>query len=127
MLSKSVTDLIISYQENIQEIKSLLGALAHEKRLQILLSLLTGDKSFSELKEGVNLEKTAMANHLSQMISVQLISKPAYNTYSLHSDGERFLRVIEEFLQHSDLKIRRDKEKLETRQFSNQFAGQFFG
>ncbi len=122
-----IADLLSNYENQFEEIKSVLGALSHDKRLQIMLSLLTGEKSFRELKKEIKLEKTALASHLTQMISVQLILKPAYNTYSLHADGERFLRVIEQAFRQSDLRIKKDKEKMETRQFSEKFAGQFFG
>ncbi len=122
-----IPDLLASYEHNFEEIKSILNALSHEKRLQILLSLLTGDKSFRELKKETNLEKTALAHHLNQMIAIQLIFKPAYNTYSLHIDGERFLRVFEEAFQQTDLKLTKDKERMETRQFSIKFAKYFFG
>ena len=120
-------DLLLSFENQFQEIKAVLVALSHEKRLQILLSLLTGDKSFHELKKEVKLKKTALASHLTQMISVQLISKPAYNTYSLHTDGDRFLRVIEGAFRQSNFKVKKDKERLETRQFSKKFASEFFG
>ncbi len=122
-----ITDLLLSYERNFEGIKSILNALSHEKRLQILLSLLTGDKSFRELKKETNLEKTALAHHLNQMIAIQLIQKPAYNTYSLHIDGERFLRIIERAFQHTNLKLTKDKEQMETRQFSAKFADNFFG
>jgi DNA-binding HxlR family transcriptional regulator len=127
MSEKAIPDLLQSLETHSEQINSILGVLSHEKRLQILLSLLTGDKSFRELKKETKLKKTALANHLNRLISVQLISKPAYNTYRLHLDGERYLRIFENAYQQSSYKIKIDKEKIETRQFSEGFVTTFFG
>jgi DNA-binding HxlR family transcriptional regulator len=127
MSNKSRSDLLLSLENHVIELNSVLGALSHQKRLQILLSLLPGDKSFRDLKNEIKLEKTALANHLNRLIAVQIISKPAYNTYHLSSDGERYLRLIESAYQQSSYKIKKDKEKVETRQFSRDFIDSFFG
>jgi DNA-binding HxlR family transcriptional regulator len=126
MSNKTIPDLLQSYETHSEELNQILSALSHEKRLQIMLDLLTGDKSFRELKKGTNLEKTALANHLNRLLSVQIITKPAYNTYRLNSDGERYLRIIELAYQQSSHKIKKDKERIEMRQFSKSFVTNFF-
>ena len=100
--------------------------MANEKRLQIMLSLLASNKSFRDLKKETILEKTALANHLNKLILIKLVYKPAYNTYAITSDGERFLRVLEENYQESEMKIIQDKAKRETREFSDGFIKTFF-
>ena len=88
-MEKTLNDLLLSYQQNFPQLLKIIEALAHEKRLQILMSLLTGNKSFSDLKKSTQLEKTALASHLKKLLQVRLINKPAYNTYAI-TDGKLF-------------------------------------
>ena len=122
MSDKTIPDLLQSYETHLEELNLILSALSHGKRLQIMLSLLAGNKSFRELKKETKLEKTALSNHLNRLLSVHIISKPAYNTYRLHSDGERYLRMVEHTYQLSSYKIKKDKERIEVRQFSEPFV-----
>ena len=122
----SIHELILSYDLHFEGFLAIIEALAHEKRLLILLSLLAGDKSFRELKEGTGLKKTALANHLTRLLSVQLISKPAYNTYHIQPDGEHYLQILEDAYQQSELRVKREQEKREVREFSSEFSKLFF-
>ena len=49
MAEKSIEDIFLGYEGDF-ELKEILESLAREKRLQILLSLPTGNKSFRDLK-----------------------------------------------------------------------------
>jgi DNA-binding HxlR family transcriptional regulator len=74
-----------------EDIAELLKASAHSKRLIILASLLNGSKSFLELKNLTALSKTALANHLTQMVHAGMITRIHRGSYSLSTDGELLL------------------------------------
>lgn len=124
---KTIINLINSYEELFSDILDVFKAFSNDKRLTILINLLTGEKSFYELKEETQLKKTALSNHLVKLIKANLIIKPEFNKYQITSDGELFLRVIESTYQKSDIKEKKKIDELQKRHFSDQFVKSFFG
>jgi DNA-binding HxlR family transcriptional regulator len=74
-----------------EDLAELLKASAHSKRLIILASLLDGRKSFPELAKATALSKTALANHLTQMVDVSIINRIHRGSYELSVDGKLLL------------------------------------
>jgi DNA-binding transcriptional ArsR family regulator len=73
------------------KIVDLLKAAAHPARIKMLALLLKGKHSFSQLKSHTSLSKTALANHLTQLIELQLIQRIGRGTYQLTNDGKDLL------------------------------------
>jgi predicted transcriptional regulator len=124
---KTIYELINTFEASFDNILTVLKAISNNKRLIILLSLLTGEKSFSVLKEETKLQKTALSNHLTQLIDALLILRPDYNKYQLTSDGELFLRAIEVAFNKSEIREKIQTEELQRRRFSEMFVKSFFG
>ena len=83
-----------SFDQVSQDLFPILKALGNIKRFSILIALLDGPCSFQKLLSQTHLQKTAMANHLNQLVKVNLIQKPDYGYYDLTMDGLEYLRVI---------------------------------
>ena len=125
--TKSVTELMNVFEVSFKDILVILKAISNEKRFIILIALLSGEKTFSDLKIETKLKKTALSNHLLKLITAELILKPDHNKYRLTSDGELFIRALEAAYDKSDKKEKKDIEELQKRQFSDIFIESFFG
>ena len=124
---RSINELINAFELSFDSIIKILKAISNDKRLTILISLLTGQKSFTDLKRETDLQKTALSNHLTQLIKALLIFRPDYNKYQLTSDGELFLRAVEAAFKNSEIREKIQTEGLQRRQFSETFVNSFFG
>ena len=98
---------------NSEDIAKLIKSSAHSKRLLILASLLDGRKSFPELKEATGLEKTALANHLTQMTDSFIIVRKDRGSYEITEDGREFLFNIATVYHQSELYQTSQRELLE--------------
>jgi predicted transcriptional regulator len=126
MSNKSIYELINVFEVSLDDILVILKAISNEKRLLILIALLTGEKSFTELKTETQLKKTALSNHLTKLITAGLILRPDHNEYQLTSDGALFVRAVESAYTKSEIKEKRTTEALQKRQFSEPFIRSFF-
>ncbi|MFX0050027.1 MAG: winged helix-turn-helix domain-containing protein [Candidatus Hermodarchaeota archaeon] len=124
---KTVSELTNGLNVSFKDMLVVLKAISNEKRFAILITLLTGDKTFNDLKKETNLKKTALSNHLSKLIAAELILKPDHNRYRLTSDGELFIRSLESIYSKSDIKEKKRIESLQRGHFSDKFIESFFG
>jgi len=124
---KSIIELVSSLENSFQEILSIIKAIGNNKRLKILLTLLTGEKTFENLKKETKLQKTALANHLIKLMKILLIEKPDYGKYKITSDGELFIRAMENAYKYSDIRESKGMEVIQRGQFSKDFVDSFFG
>jgi hypothetical protein len=122
LLSALKYGLLDDYMDFIPFIKSI----ANEKRMEIIILLLDGSKSFQYLLTNTNLQKTALSNHLTQLIDIKVISKPTFGSYQLQPDGINFLRNFYNFWKNSGVYQAKRLQKEETRQFSTNFLSDFF-
>ena len=83
-----------SFDQVSQDLFPILKALGNIRRFSILIVLLDGPCSFQKLLSHTHLQKTAMSNHLIQLVQVNLIQKPDYGFYDLTTDGLEYLRAI---------------------------------
>jgi DNA-binding transcriptional ArsR family regulator len=108
------------------EMLPILKALAHRKRLQILLVLLDGIKSFHQLLAELDIQKTALSNHLAQLIKTKLIEKPHYGRYEISIDGRDYVRdLLQTWKQSYSSKIQELSLK-QGKQMSEEFLNSFF-
>lgn len=78
----------------IIKVSRIFRALAYPKRLEILMTLSTEDfLTFSQLLNIIDLGKTALANHLSELEKLNLVSKPKRGVYAITKKGLRFLNL----------------------------------
>lgn len=126
MITENIYDsLIDSLSESSSEIVSILKTLGNQWRFQILLQLLTGAKSFGSIVKAVNREKTAVANHLSHLIKVDLIKKGDYGIYGISEDGIEFMKAIDSAFQKSPTRQMKKFQDLQSRKISNSFLNRF--
>lgn len=126
MITENIYDLLIeSLNESFLEIVSLLKSLGNKNRFQILLYLLEGSKSFGNLVEDVDLKKTAVSNHLSQLIAANLIEKGDHGIYRISGDGIEFMKAIDYAFQRSPTRQLKKFKVLQSRKISNSFLNRF--
>ncbi|MGD8565893.1 MAG: effector binding domain-containing protein [Candidatus Bathyarchaeota archaeon] len=80
--------------ESGEDITLILGAIANKRRLQILMSLFKGPKTFSELQKKSNLGKTALSHHLRTLLKSGVLNHIGKGHYALSIDGSEFLKTI---------------------------------
>jgi len=96
-------------------IAELLRSAAHPARIQILTLLLHGECEFSRLMEHTELSKTALANHLNQLMEKRLVQKVARGEYSLTVDGRELLNAVATMYKDSAQRERKQREHLRRR------------
>jgi len=89
--------------KSIDGIIDLLKTLDHPKRLEMLISMIGGDTiTFKELLAVTELQKSALAHHLSVLVDKGMIEKKEKGIYQITIDGEDLLeRIAESFSSQS--------------------------
>lgn len=118
-------DLIESIEESFKEIVTIAKSLGNEKRLKILIFLLERAHSFGALMKKIKLKKTALSNHLSHLLNVNLIEKVDFGVYSITGDGIEFMEAIERAYHQSPSREKNRFRALQTRAISNSFLNRF--
>lgn len=95
-------------KKSIDGILELLKTLDHPKRLEMMISMIGGDTTtFRELLEITELQKSAVAHHLSVLVDRGMIEKKVKGVYQITIDGEDLLeRIAESYI---EAKIREQK------------------
>lgn len=100
--------------KSFNEIVPILKAIGNPNRLKILILLVNGPVSFQTLLDEMNLKKSALANHLTQLKNVGLIVKKQHGTYCITEDGEKYLLNIEITFKDSK-KVEMQRKEIEKR------------
>jgi len=111
-LSKRINDKQIQniLFESPKGVAELLRSAAHPVRIQVLALLLQGEHDFSKLMQHTELSKTALANHLNQLMKKGLVQRVARGEYSLTVDGKELLNAAAAVYKDS---ARREEERRE--------------
>ncbi|MHA1489023.1 MAG: ArsR/SmtB family transcription factor [Promethearchaeota archaeon] len=126
MISENIyDDLIESIKESFSDITSILKCLGNDKRMMILVILLKGSQLYGSIVEEIDLRKTAVSNHLSQLLEVNLIKKRNYGIYSITGDGIEFIKAIKNAYKKSPTRQRKKFESLQRRGVSPSFLNRF--
>ncbi|GAG03086.1 unnamed protein product, partial [marine sediment metagenome] len=80
--------------DSLDNISKLGKAIAHPKRLQLLILLLDERRDFSTLLDKTNLKKTALSKHLSKLMTNHLVVKHERGVYNITTDGEELLKAL---------------------------------
>jgi predicted transcriptional regulator len=100
-------------------------ALGNKKRIQILILLLKGPQSYSTIVQELELKKTAVSNHLTQLREASLIRREGNGVYEITGDGLQFIRAIESAYQKSPTRQAEKFDSLQRRGISESFLGRF--
>ncbi|MFX1572212.1 MAG: ArsR family transcriptional regulator [Promethearchaeota archaeon] len=103
---------------SLDSISKLAKAIAHPKRLQLLSLLLDKSLDFSTLIDKTNLKKTALSNHLSQLLTHHLVEKYGRGSYHITTDGRDLLKAMTTVYKDSRSREQLEREKLR-RRYSN--------
>lgn len=101
--------------ESPEAVAELLRSAAHPARIQILALLLQGEHGFSKLMRYTELSKTALANHLNQLIKKGLVQRIAKGEYNLTVDGEELLNAVAKIYKNSAWREEERRELLRRR------------
>ena len=115
-----------SLEQSFDDILGIIKAMGNQNRLKILITLLSGEKSFQTLMSETNLQKTALSNHLSLLFKKNLIEKPDYGKYKITQDGVEFIRAIQVVWYQSDTQRKKELEIIQGRKLSETFLESFF-
>lgn len=87
--------------KSIDGILDLLKTLDHPKRLEMLISMIGGDTiTFKNLLAITELQKSALAHHLSVLVDKGMIEKKEKGIYQITIDGEDLLeRIAESYIE----------------------------
>ena len=96
--------------ESPKGVAELLKSAAHPVRIQVLALLLQGECDFSELMRETKLSKTALANHLKQLMNKRLVQRVARGEYRLTVDGKELLNAAAAMYKYS---AQREEERRE--------------
>ncbi len=77
-----------------KDLAVVLGALANQKRLQVLSALLIRPRLFGDLRTLTGLGKTALSHHLGLLVKADVIKQTGRGQYEITPDGQAFLTVI---------------------------------
>ncbi|MBN1216261.1 MAG: effector binding domain-containing protein [Candidatus Lokiarchaeota archaeon] len=80
--------------DSLDELIALLRIVDHPQRIRILTLLVTESAQFSELERLTKLKKSALGNHLSILISKNLIKKEQRGLYKIRKEGRFILEAI---------------------------------
>lgn len=81
--------------DSSDEIVSILKTIAHINRFKILVLLLNGPLSFQTLLEEMDIKKSALANHLTELRNSNLVDKIQHGTYKITENGINYINSIE--------------------------------
>lgn len=115
-----------SLEQSFDDILAIIKAMGNQNRLKILITLLSGEKSFQTLMSETNLQKTALSNHLTLLFKKNLIEKPDYGKYKITQDGVEFIRAIQMVWYQSDTQRKKELEIIQGRKLSETFLESFF-
>jgi len=107
--SKQLHNILFESPEAVAE---LLRSAAHPARIQILALLLQGEHDFSKLMHHTKLSKTALANHLNQLIKKSLVQRITRGEYSLTVDGKELLNAAAKAFERSTWREEKRRELL---------------
>lgn len=93
--------------------------------LKILLSLLEGAQSFGYLLKETNLQRTALSNHLTKLININLIKKVDFGIYNITGDGLEFMKALDKAYYESPTRTMERFQNLQSGKISESFLHRF--
>jgi len=104
-----------------EDIVSILKTIAHINRFRILILLLNGPLTFQTLLEKIDLKKSALANHLTELKDSNLVEKTHHGTYEISENGKNYIKSIEKIYKESKVIEKKVWEAKQREQLSKSF------
>jgi DNA-binding HxlR family transcriptional regulator len=104
-----------------EEIAELMKSASHPARVRVLTLLLQGEKRFSQLMQSTGQSKTALANHLDQLVEKRLVERVSRGEYRLTSSGAELVKTTVRIYNNSAMK-KEGREKRLLRSYAESFA-----
>lgn len=102
-------------------IVSILKIIAHINRFRILVLLLNGPLTFQTLLEEMDIKKSALANHLTELKDSNLVNKIHHGTYEISENGKSYIKSIEKTYRENKVIERKVWESKQREQLSKSF------
>ena len=99
--------------ENAENIAKLITAVNHPNRIKILGLLCEKPVKFGLFQREIDLERTAISNHLTFLMERELVSKISYGVYEITEDGKNLLKTIVKVYMKSKMQQIAAKKKRE--------------
>lgn len=99
--------------ENAENIAKLVTAVNHPNRIKILGLLYENPVKFGLFQREIELERTAISNHLTFLMERELVSKTSYGVYEITEDGKNLLKTIVDVYMKSKMQQIADQKKRE--------------
>jgi predicted transcriptional regulator len=103
------------------DIVSLLKIIAHINRFRILVLLLSGPLTFQTLLEQMDLKKSALANHLTELKDSNLVERIHHGTYEISENGKNYIKSIEKTYRENKVIEKKIWESKQREQLSKSF------
>lgn len=104
-----------------EDIVSILKTIAHINRFRILILLLNGPLTFQTLLEKIDIKKSALANHLTELKDSNLVEKTHHGTYEISENGKNYIKSIEKIYKESKVIEKKVWEAKQREQLSKSF------
>lgn len=112
----------MAYEES-PSIASLLRSAANQYRVRMLVLAMQGKGDVSEMMSATALSKTALANHLNQLVESGLMKRQARGKYEITPDGKDLLAAALSTYRRSARRVEQEKEMIR-RSFGTAFGHQ---
>jgi DNA gyrase inhibitor GyrI/DNA-binding HxlR family transcriptional regulator len=99
-------------RQSAMELAEYILAVSHPKRIMVLSLLRKESMDFADLLRKTSIRKTALSNHLTQLIEKRLIHRVSHGHYALTEDGNHILRAILELYKDSTLSKEEEKKRI---------------
>lgn len=99
-------------RQSAKELAEYILAVSHPKRIMVLSLLRKESMDFADLLRKTSIRKTALSNHLTQLIEKRLIHRVSHGHYALTEDGNHILRAILELYKDSTLSKEEEKKRI---------------
>ncbi|MFX1485112.1 MAG: hypothetical protein ACFFCP_18180 [Promethearchaeota archaeon] len=103
----------------IQHISSILRAIAHTKRIEILNVLSLRSTDYTTLLRRSRTGRTALATHLASLTKERLIRRTSRGRYEFTQDGYRYLQSIIDAYSKSQTRIELEPARVATQYYED--------
>ena len=99
-------------QQSAEALAEYFLAVSHPKRLMVLSLLVNESMNFGDLLGKTGIRKTALSNHLTQLVEKRLIQRVSHGHYALTKDGKHVLSAVLGIYKDSTLRKEEEKKRI---------------
>lgn len=110
-----------SITSRFDQVNSIGKVMSAPKRLDILIGLMEDARTFQDIKDLTNLEKSALSNHLKLLITQGLVEKKHHGIYGITFLGYQLIVKLDDLLDESATYAQNEQEIELRKQFTYSF------